>query len=230
MESRRHKRVIAPQEWLTRIEEAGQHAIHRAFRRAGPAGQKVKNTLHGTWLGHPLQAALTDVPVGARTASMVFGTTRGREFRIAADGRMTLGRNLSALGYAVATVAARLGVRAEHTASRNLPVDVSPVQGESGFPEGGLRRVEHKGTPILLTKRYRRILPLAETRSHLADFWLRATSWMIALNAPGTVHVLHLRMGECWMAPRFTLSPAWRYGGGMDRLKSRARRSGGRPR
>ena len=63
----------------------------------------------------------------------------------------------------------RVGV--EHTAGRNLPVDASPVQAESEFPEGGLRRVEHKGTPILLAKRDRRILPLAETCSHLGGFF-----------------------------------------------------------
>ncbi len=47
--------------------------------------------------------------------------------------------------------------------STQQAVDASPVQAESEFPEGGLRRVEHKGTPILLAKRDRRILPLAET-------------------------------------------------------------------
>jgi hypothetical protein len=27
-------------------------------------GQKIKNFLHGTWLGHPLHPVITDVPVG----------------------------------------------------------------------------------------------------------------------------------------------------------------------
>jgi len=48
--------MIARQEWLRPIEEAAQHAIHRIFRSAGPTGQKVKNALHGTRLGHPLRA------------------------------------------------------------------------------------------------------------------------------------------------------------------------------
>ena len=118
MESQGTNGVIAPQEWLMRSEDARRHVIHRAFRSAGPASQKVRNTLHGTWLGHPLHTALTDVPVGAQ----------GREFRIATDSRMTLGRTLSALGYAVGTVAGRMGgnrvydhrVGVDHTTGRKF--------------------------------------------------------------------------------------------------------------
>ncbi|MHB1133886.1 MAG: DUF2231 domain-containing protein [Chloroflexota bacterium] len=35
-----------------------------------PAGHKVMDFLHGVWLGHPLHAMLTDVPVGAWTVGM----------------------------------------------------------------------------------------------------------------------------------------------------------------
>lgn len=225
--------VIARQEWLGPIEEASQQAIHGAFRSAGPAGQKVKNALHGTWLGHPLHAALTDVPIGAFTAAMVFdligAINNRREFRVAAHSAITLGivgalgaavagltdwqdtepparrvglthgllnvggvalfaaslaarkrnsralgRTLSALGYAVATVAARLGgnlvyghrVGVDHTAGQEFPADFVPVLAESELAEGSLRRVEYKGVPILLAKRGDRIFALAETCSH----------------------------------------------------------------
>jgi nitrite reductase/ring-hydroxylating ferredoxin subunit/uncharacterized membrane protein len=229
-----HDRNDRRQEWLRPIEEAAQHAIHRVFRSAGPTGQKVKNALHGTWLGHPLHAALTDVPIGAWTAAMVFDVIDAmsdrREFRVAADSAMTLGvvgalgaavaglidwqdtdpparrmglmhsllnvggvalfagslaarrrnsralgRTLSALGYAVATVAARLGgnlvygqrVGVDHTVGQSFPNDFVPVLAESELPEGSLLRVEHRGTPILLAKRGNRIFALAETCSHL---------------------------------------------------------------
>lgn len=226
--------VMARQEWLTPVEEAAQQAIHTAFRSAGPAGQKIKNALHGTWLGHPLHAALTDVPIGAWTVAMVFDVIEAisnrNEFRIAADSAMilgvagalgaalagltdwqdtdpparrtglthgllnvggvalftaslvarkrnsrSLGRTLSALGYAVATFAARLGgdlvygqrVGVDHTAGQSFPAEFVTVLAESELTEGSLRRVEYRGTPILLAKRGNHVFALAETCSHL---------------------------------------------------------------
>lgn len=40
--------------------------------------QPLKNFLHGTWLGHSLHAALTDVPVGAFTAAIVLDVANAR--------------------------------------------------------------------------------------------------------------------------------------------------------
>lgn len=53
------------------LEERLQNKVHQAFAAAGPRGQRAKNFLNGTWLGHPLHAVLTDVPVGAWTAALV---------------------------------------------------------------------------------------------------------------------------------------------------------------
>ncbi len=86
-----------------------------------------------------------------------------------------LGRGLSALGYAVATVAARLGgdmvygqrVGVDHTAGQSLPVDFVPVLAETELLEGTLKRVRHEGIPILLAKRHGRVFALAETCSHM---------------------------------------------------------------
>lgn len=38
---------------------------------AGPAGQQVKNAMHGVWLGHPLHAVFTNLPLGAWTTGLV---------------------------------------------------------------------------------------------------------------------------------------------------------------
>jgi nitrite reductase/ring-hydroxylating ferredoxin subunit/uncharacterized membrane protein len=226
--------VIARQEWLRPAEEKLQHALHKAFESAGPNGQKAKNALHGTWLGHPLHAALTDIPIGAWTAAMVFdvidAVSGRKEFGVAADTALGLGiagalaaavagltdwqdtdpparriglthglmnvggvalfasslvkrkqnsrasgRLLSALGYAVATAAARLGgnmvyeqrVGVDHTAGQMLPGDFVPVLAESELQDGALRRAQHNGVPILLVKRGNRIFALAETCSHM---------------------------------------------------------------
>ena len=61
--------VIENQEWLDKTADAVQPAVLQAFEAAGETGRKLKNFLHGTWLGHPLHPALTDIPIGAWTAA-----------------------------------------------------------------------------------------------------------------------------------------------------------------
>ncbi len=226
--------LIARQEWLTPIEDMLRREVRDVYRSGGATGQKIKNALHGTWLGDPLHVALTDVPIGAWTAAMVFdaidaisdrgefGTAAGSALAVGIVGALGAavagltdwsdtdaparriglihgllnvggvalfagslvarkrkspgwGRTLSVLGYAIATFAARLGgnmvyeqrVGVDHTAGQSFPDDFVPVLAESELPEGGLRRVEYKGTPILLAKRDHRVYALAETCSHL---------------------------------------------------------------
>src|SRR5215469_9082828 len=87
--------IIARQEWLTPVEDTVQDAVRTAFRSGGPTAQKMKNALHGTWLGHPLHPALTDVPIGAWTAAMLFdaidAVSDRRDFRIATEGALAIG-------------------------------------------------------------------------------------------------------------------------------------------
>ncbi len=87
--------AIARQEWLKPAEEGLQKLIHRAFFAGGTRGQKVKNFLHGTWLGHPLHVIVTDIPIGAWTVGLVFDgldmVSPNRGFRVAADGAIGIG-------------------------------------------------------------------------------------------------------------------------------------------
>src|SRR6185312_9958092 len=64
--------AISRQDWLNPAEETLQKTLHRAFESGGEAGVRVKDALHGTWLGHPLHVVLTDIPLGAWTAAMFF--------------------------------------------------------------------------------------------------------------------------------------------------------------
>jgi nitrite reductase/ring-hydroxylating ferredoxin subunit/uncharacterized membrane protein len=95
---------IARQEWLAPVEENLQKAIRKAFQSGGPAGQRIKNFLQGTWIGHPLHVILTDLPIGAWTAGLVFdlldSLSDRREFATAADTSLTIGV-VGALGAAV---------------------------------------------------------------------------------------------------------------------------------
>jgi len=56
-------RFIEGQQWLDSLGESLQPKMNGLF--AGKAGKQIKNTLNGTWLGHPIHPAITDVPVGA---------------------------------------------------------------------------------------------------------------------------------------------------------------------
>jgi nitrite reductase/ring-hydroxylating ferredoxin subunit/uncharacterized membrane protein len=87
--------VIERQQWLDRIGDGVQRAIEGVYSRTGEAGQRVKDFLHGTWLGHPLHPVLTDVPLGAWTAALVLDvlevTGGRRELRAGADAAVSVG-------------------------------------------------------------------------------------------------------------------------------------------
>lgn len=93
---------IERQHWLAPIEDGIQRAVTRAFTFAGRA---VRNALHGTWLGHPLHPALTDVTLGAWIGAVYLDALDGRKRRYAraADASLALG-----IGSAVATAASGL--------------------------------------------------------------------------------------------------------------------------
>ena len=87
--------VIERQQWIEPAAEKTQSAIGDVFESAGHAGQSLRNFLHGTWLGHPIHPAITDVPVGSWTAAVVldaFEEITGRsEFGRAADAGIAIG-------------------------------------------------------------------------------------------------------------------------------------------
>lgn len=95
--------VIAHQEWLGTAADAIQPAVIQAFEAGGATGQKIKNFLHGTWLGHPLHPVITDVPIGAWTAAAVLDGLElcgQRKFAPGADAAVAIGL-VGALGAAV---------------------------------------------------------------------------------------------------------------------------------
>src|SRR5690242_19019033 len=88
-------KAVEQQEVLDRLCDQIQPAVLNAFKSAGPAGQQVKNMLHGTWLGHPLHPALTDVPLGAWTAAFALDAMESisgrKELAAGADIAITVG-------------------------------------------------------------------------------------------------------------------------------------------
>lgn len=61
--------VISRQQWLGPVETALGKIADTVFLKDFSLGEKLRNFLHGTWLGHPLHPVITDVPVGAWTVA-----------------------------------------------------------------------------------------------------------------------------------------------------------------
>lgn len=87
--------AVARQYWLDETAEAVKPAVANAFKAGGAAGQKIKNLLHGTWLGHPLHPVLTDLPIGAWSVALVFdliAESKGdKEYARAAEASIAMG-------------------------------------------------------------------------------------------------------------------------------------------
>ncbi|MBA3830445.1 MAG: Rieske 2Fe-2S domain-containing protein [Chthoniobacterales bacterium] len=64
--------LVSRQNWLGPVERVLGAVADVLFLKDVPLGQKVRNFLHGTWLGHPLHPVITDVPLGAWTAAAAF--------------------------------------------------------------------------------------------------------------------------------------------------------------
>ena len=87
------------------VDEKLQKSLDKILYGGGhPSAQKIRNFLNGTWLGEPLHVVLTDVPVGAWTAAMVFDVLDlvcdRREFALACETSIGIGL-LGAAGAAV---------------------------------------------------------------------------------------------------------------------------------
>ncbi len=85
--------MIERQNWLGTIGDRVQQTIAATFRAGGEPGRKVRDFIHGTWLGHPLHPVLTDVPIGAWTTALILDSVDQGDGPCAraADGAITLG-------------------------------------------------------------------------------------------------------------------------------------------
>jgi nitrite reductase/ring-hydroxylating ferredoxin subunit/uncharacterized membrane protein len=85
-----------PRQPPTPVDEKLQKMVDKAFYAGGSQkAQSFRNFLNGTWLGDPLHAALTDVPLGSWTSAVIFdlmdSTRHRREWSAAADASVGLG-------------------------------------------------------------------------------------------------------------------------------------------
>ena len=59
--------IDAQAAWAKPLGDFNQRWLAALLRPLGP----LKDLLHGRWLGHPLHAAITDIPIGALTVSLI---------------------------------------------------------------------------------------------------------------------------------------------------------------
>lgn len=82
-------------DWLDPLGKALVENVHHARRAMGTRGAQVFDFLHGVWLGHPLHAAMTDLPVGAWTVGALLDAVDtfapSDALRRCADGAILLG-------------------------------------------------------------------------------------------------------------------------------------------
>lgn len=72
-------RIVAAQDrWARPLGDFNHRWISALFRPVRP----VKDLLNGTWLGHPLHSAITDIPIGTLLIAVVFDLL---DQRVAAD-------------------------------------------------------------------------------------------------------------------------------------------------
>jgi uncharacterized membrane protein len=88
--------VVDGQPWLDRAGDAMAAVARPAFEH--PEAERAVSFLRGDWLGHPLHPALTDVPIGCWTASVLLDLVC--ESRAA--GVLTAAGSVAAVGAAAA--------------------------------------------------------------------------------------------------------------------------------
>lgn len=85
-------RTIVESDLLDSMARPLQTWLRTAF--SSPEGKRTKDLLNGTWLGHPLHPAITDLPIGAwATASILdlLSATTGRDFDRGAQAAVGIG-------------------------------------------------------------------------------------------------------------------------------------------
>jgi nitrite reductase/ring-hydroxylating ferredoxin subunit/uncharacterized membrane protein len=155
---------------------------------ARPRYRSAADTAVGLGLAGALGAAAAgltdwqDIDPPARRLGLVHGFLNvasvalfGGSLVARRKGNRASGRSLAILGYAVSTVAARLGgnlvygqkIGVDHTAADKLPQEFTAVLPDADLRDNKPVRAQHDGAPILLIRRGRQIYALAETCSHL---------------------------------------------------------------
>lgn len=78
-------RFVDRQRWLDGAGDVLEKVAETAFDHLGPLSKPVEDIFHGTAAGHPVHAALTDIPVGAWTTTLALdlaGLDEGADYAL----------------------------------------------------------------------------------------------------------------------------------------------------
>jgi nitrite reductase/ring-hydroxylating ferredoxin subunit/uncharacterized membrane protein len=64
-------RIIAQQKWLEGAGDVLQTAINKAVQQGNGVARRITDALNGTWFGHPLHPALSDLPIGLWSGALL---------------------------------------------------------------------------------------------------------------------------------------------------------------
>jgi nitrite reductase/ring-hydroxylating ferredoxin subunit/uncharacterized membrane protein len=95
--------VVERQPWLDALGSRLQRAVVATFAAGGKTGRRVRDLLHGTWLGHPLHPVLTDVPLGAWTTALVLDAMATRRNRLSEAADVAIGIGIAGAAGAAVT-------------------------------------------------------------------------------------------------------------------------------
>ncbi|HLQ28642.1 MAG TPA: Rieske 2Fe-2S domain-containing protein [Ktedonobacteraceae bacterium] len=98
---------VENQTWLDKLASPFQNWLLALFGQPGQPNRKIKDALNGTWLGHSVHPLLTDVPLGAWSATMLLdlATLNDESEGLANGADLSLGLGLlGAVGAAVTGV------------------------------------------------------------------------------------------------------------------------------
>jgi nitrite reductase/ring-hydroxylating ferredoxin subunit/uncharacterized membrane protein len=98
---------IDKQTWLDRMSKRMQKLVQNFFSSGGSTLLKIRDFLHGVWLGHPLHPVLTDIPIGSWVSALFLdileSTTGKKAFGRGADTAIKVGL-VGAVGSAITGV------------------------------------------------------------------------------------------------------------------------------
>jgi nitrite reductase/ring-hydroxylating ferredoxin subunit/uncharacterized membrane protein len=86
--------TVERQRWLEPLAERLQRGVVAVYGAGGRTGRRIRDALHGTWLGHPLHPVLTDIPLGAWTVAAILDWSQrngDRRLGHAADAAIGIG-------------------------------------------------------------------------------------------------------------------------------------------
>jgi nitrite reductase/ring-hydroxylating ferredoxin subunit/uncharacterized membrane protein len=104
MNSKAISEFLDEQDWLEAVDSALQTTADATINQGGEDAQKLREKMHGYWLGHPVHPVITDVPIGAWTVTAlldIVGMMRGDgKWDKGADAALNIGL-LGAVGAAL---------------------------------------------------------------------------------------------------------------------------------